>query len=216
MIYAELHRNVELALLEVVINEVKLLKTIFLICGRSASGKDRIVRTACKKYGYKQLKSYATRPIRDDDEYDKDAHIFITPEESSIIQSENQICAYTKIGQYEYFATLSQLKQCDVYIIDYDGIKSLKDKLHATQEDIRLVTIYIFTDDATREKRAIENRCDEQLVFYKRNYKENEQFNNLVYNMEFDYAIRNDNLDRSVYILHHIMAAEKIDNWSIA
>lgn len=56
---------------------------------------------------------------------------------------ENQICAYTKIGQYEYFATLSQLKQCDLYIIDYDGIKSLKDKLKAIQEDIRLVTIYI-------------------------------------------------------------------------
>lgn len=76
--------------------------------------------------------------------------------------------------------------------------------------------LYIFTDDTTREKRAIENRGDGKLVFYKRNYNENEQFNKLVYSMEFDYAIRNDNLNRSVYILHHIMAAEKIDNWSIA
>lgn len=189
------------------------MKTVFLICGRSASGKDKIVSTACRRYGYKQLKSYATRPMRLDDE-DKDHHIFVTPEEAQKIKQQDEICAYTEIGPYEYCATLSQLKQCDLYIIDYNGVKYLNDKLNTLQNSIRIVTIYILCDDDVRMHRAVDNRRDDELAFYKRSYDENTQFNQLERELDFDYAISNDNLERAVYVLHHIMAAEKINDWS--
>ena len=36
------------------------MHTVFLIVGKSGSGKDSLVSKLCAKYGYSQLKSYAT------------------------------------------------------------------------------------------------------------------------------------------------------------
>ena len=80
-------------------------KTIFLIVGQTASGKDSLVNLMCQNFKlpmtdifgkwslhpYKQLISYATRPRR---ENEGDTHIFIQPNE--VEQYKDQIVAYTK------------------------------------------------------------------------------------------------------------------------
>jgi guanylate kinase len=131
-------------------------------------GKDSIVADVCKKLNKTKVLSYTTRSKREGEE---DTHIFIKPEE--VINHKEDIIAYTKIGEYEYFATLTQLYNSDFYIIDPNGIKYLKEKLKNT--DINLKIIYIYLDENIRLQRAI-NRGDNIEVFQKRSLSEQNQF----------------------------------------
>lgn len=191
-------------------------KTIFLIVGQTASGKDSLVNTMCKiekpplqdvfgdfwwQGNYKQLISYATRPRR---ENEGDTHIFIQPNE--VEQYKDQIVAYTKIGDYEYFATKDQLKECDFYIIDYLGIKNLRSQ--NLDDEFRFVTIYINTPDKVREERALKNRKDNAEAFYTRNLKESSQFDDMKRIADFDYAISNIDFDKAFAIFKHIVETE--------
>ena len=87
--------------------------TVFLIVGESGSGKDSLVNQLCINKCRKQVISYTTRPRR---ENEGDTHIFISP--SDVSKYKNEMIAYTRIGNFEYFATLSQLYNSDVYVID--------------------------------------------------------------------------------------------------
>lgn len=190
-------------------------KTIFLIVGQTASGKDSLVNGMCKHFKlpmtdifgqwnlrpYKQLISYATRPRRKNE---GDTHIFIQPNE--VEQYKDQIVAYTKIGDYEYFATKDQLKECDFYIIDYLGIKNLRSQ--NLGDEFRFVTIYINTPDKVREERALKNRKDNAEAFYTRNLKESSQFDDMKRIADFDYAISNIDFDKAFAIFKHIVETE--------
>lgn len=191
-------------------------KTIFLIVGQTASGKDSLVNGMChiekpptkNAFGdfcwqgnYKQLISYATRPRR---ENEGDTHIFIQPNE--VEQYKDQIVAYTKIGDYEYFATKDQLKECDFYIIDYLGIKNLRSQ--NLDDEFRFVTIYINTPDKVREERALKGRKDNAEAFYTRNAKEASQFDDMKRMADFDYAISNIDFNKAFAIFKHIVETE--------
>ena len=89
------------------------MHNLYLIVGRTASGKDSLTRAVAAKLNLSILSSYATRPRRPGE---TNEHIFITPEE--VEQYKNDFVAYTKIGDYEYFSTKQQLLESDFYIID--------------------------------------------------------------------------------------------------
>lgn len=175
-------------------------KTVFLIVGQTASGKDSLVNAMCKQ-GYTQLISYTTRPRR---ENEGDTHIFISPDE--VNKYRDDIIAYTKIGEYEYFATRQQLYDCDFYIIDYLGIQTLKS--HKLDNKFRFVTIYINTPYEIRKERALSNRKDNADVFTLRNINESYQFARMQQHSDFDYAINNINFDKALKILKHIVEVE--------
>lgn len=197
-------------------------KTIFLIVGQTASGKDSLVNAMCKIFKpstqkfdydkiknkitltgqqYKQLISYTTRPKRENED---DTHIFISPNE--VNKYKDDIVAYTKIGNYEYFATKQQLYDCDFYIIDYLGIQILRS--HNLDNEFRFVTIYINTPYNIRKERALSNRKDDEEVFNARNQNESYQFSMLKQHSDFDYAINNINFDKSLQIFKNIVEVE--------
>jgi guanylate kinase len=199
-------------------------KTVFLIVGQTASGKDSLVNAMCKQFKppepifidgvdadkwhnptistpYKQLISYTTRPRR---ENEGDTHIFISPDE--VDKYKDDIVAYTKIGKYEYFATKQQLYDCDFYIIDYLGIQTLKG--HKLDDEFRFVTIYINTPYEIRKQRALSNRKDNEEVFNLRNRNEAYQFACMKEWADFDYSINNINFDKALKILKHIVEVE--------
>lgn len=191
-------------------------KTIFLILGQTASGKDSLVNAMCQidkhpiqdMFGdiwfqgkYKQLISYTTRPRRKNE---GDTHIFIQPNE--VEQYKDQIIAYTKIGDYEYFATKDQLKECDFYIIDYMGIQTLR--LHNLDDEFRFVTIYINTPYKIRKQRALQNRKDNEKIFNTRNLKETPQFDDMRRMADFDYSISNIDFNKAFSIFKHIIETE--------
>lgn len=180
------------------------MKTVFLIVGESASGKDSFVNKICKELGYKQLISYATRPKRDNE---GDTHIFISSEE--VNQYADDMIAYTKIGEYEYFATVKQLYQSDFYVIDPNGVDYMK---FITQykgvNDIRFITIYINTPEDIRKDRAINVRKDDKEVYLNRSINELSQFSNFKACAKFDYSVSNVDFKKAYEIFKYIVKKE--------
>ncbi len=141
---------------------------IYLIVGRTSSGKDYLAKKLVSK-GLVQVLSYATRPKRTANE---DTHTFITPDEA--LQYTDRI-AETKIGNYEYFATRQQVDESDIYIIDPKGL----DMLTKLMPEETFHIIYVMADDMDRRTHAVaraDNKIEAEEIFDQRNAAEDEQF----------------------------------------
>lgn len=169
------------------------MKTVFLVVGLSGSGKDSIAR-ALETCGFKVLLSYTTRPRRYEGE---NTHIFITPEEAN--QYKNQMVAYTHFDNHDYFCTQDQLNDCDIYIIDPDGIDYLKEKV----KNINFVTIFIHVPFEERVAR-MKSRGDSTEKILQRIINDTKKFKEV----DYDYAVKNKNLDDSIEFTKQILAFE--------
>ena len=121
---------------------------IILLVGKSGSGKSTICDALAKKYGYKVLKSYTTRPLRLNDPKDATTHTFVSKDEFVALE---QKCAYTKFDEYEYCATSQQVDESDIYIIDPKGVKYFRNHYNGKKQPI---VIYLDGED---------NRLREQM-----------------------------------------------------
>ena len=181
-------------------------KIVCLVIGRSGCGKDTLVNYMCQKYGLKKLKSYTTRPPRQNEE---DTHIFISPED--VEKYRDDIIAYTKIGEFEYFATKSQLKDINFYIIDPKGVQDLE-KIPNLKEEFSFIKLFIYLPEKERKKR-IALRGDSEEAFLKRQEGEKQQFDNFELQTDlFDYAICNMDLIEAQKELEHIVQFETKQN----
>lgn len=181
-------------------------KIVFLVIGRSGCGKDTLVNYMCQKYGLKKLKSYTTRPPRQNEE---DTHIFISPED--VQKYQDDIIAYTKIGEFEYFATKSQLKDINFYIIDPKGVQDLEN-VPNLKEEFSFIKLFIYLPEKERKKR-IALRGDSEEAFLKRQEGEKQQFDNFELQTDlFDYAICNMDLIEAQKEIEHIVQFETKQN----
>ena len=178
--------------------------TLLLILGRTASGKDFLTNRLCERTGLKQLISYTTRDRRINE---GDTHIFITDADYQELQDEGRIAAFTQIGKYKYCCTVEQLYESDVYIVDYDGLKHLRD---LNLPNLRFVTVFINTPDEIREQRALKQRGDDRTKFRERNLAERDQFRTMLKNADFDYAISNVNFANAFSVLKWIATVEGV------
>lgn len=177
---------------------------LLCIMGRSASGKDTLVNKLCERTGLKQIISYATRERRVNE---GDTHIFINDEQYQYMEDENQIAAFTQIGQYKYFCTVKQLYENDIYVIDPAGVKHLRE---LNLPNLRLVTVYINVPDSVREYRALNLRGDDKIKWRVRNRNESEQFRQMLRDADFDYAVQNLNFPRAYSVLRWIATVEDV------
>lgn len=140
---------------------------MILIAGRTGAGKDTFA-SMLREMGMKGVVSYTTRKKRYETE---DTHIFISKDEADKITDK---VATTQIGEYEYFATRSQLEEADFYIVDPNGIEELKQNC----PDIDFKIVYIYSDFDIRKQRALKRseNPDELKVFISRNMDEMRQF----------------------------------------
>lgn len=141
---------------------------MFLIMGRTGSGKDTLANILAEK-GWTGVKSYTTRPKRHEDE---DTHIFITAEEATTYTDK---VATTTINGYEYFATASQVENASYYIIDPRGADELVENLPNTLFGL----VYLICDKETRRSRALAragNALDADVIFEQRDADESAQF----------------------------------------
>ena len=177
-------------------------RTLLLILGRTASGKDSLVNKLCERTELKAITSYTTRPRR---ENEGDTHIFTTEDTYEEMRSEGKIAAYTEISGYHYWTTTDQLYDNDLYIIDYKGMQTLK---LLNLPNIRFVTVFVNTPDDVREARALSKRKDNKLVFRKRNLNEAAQFREMLKNADFDYSISNIDFAKAYSVLRWIAEIE--------
>lgn len=178
------------------------MKTLFCILGRTASGKDTLSDEVCKKCRINKLISYTTRPPRNNYE---NTHIFATKEDFINFAANGQIVASTQIGEYYYWSTFEQLQECDLYIINPEGIDFIK---QINLPDIKLVTIYIKAPEEERYKRAY-IRCPDVDAFNKRNIAEDEQFTKIENEQAWDYIVYNNRFIDACEELIQIITKEK-------
>ena len=100
-----------------------MLNNLYLIVGKSGSGKSTVVQKLCNMYNLSEVISYTTRPKRNN-EKNGDTHIFVSQKEFDKIK--NDLCAYTKFNGFEYGATNQMVNQNNFYVIDKKGIEYFK------------------------------------------------------------------------------------------
>ena len=161
-------------------------KTIIAIAGRSSSGKTYIAKRLSTILGYKEVVSHTTRPIRSN-ETNGVEHWFDSKEEFQNVLDNQTVIAYTKIGEYEYCATLEDIEDNCIYVIDPLGIEYLKEHF---KDQINLKIIYIYCDEYIRRARA-STRSDFKVAWEDRNKAEDEQFTEFEANRPWDLLIDN-------------------------
>ena len=161
---------------------------LFCIIGRTGVGKSHIAKGAAEVLDLKVVKSYTTRPMRKTETKESADHIFIKPED--VEQYRDQMIAYTVIDGNEYFTTIDQLRENDIYVIDPFGVKVLQNKLVDFDiEDIEVIPIYVSLQTIEAEKRFIK-RGGTHAEYVQRYKSEHNQFadferdsNNYFYNI---------------------------------
>lgn len=96
---------------------------IVCIVGPSGSGKTTLANIASKELKIPTLCSYTTRPKRDNEINGID-HFFVSKEE---MPTKDKMLAYTKFGDYEYWASIEQIPidKPIIYVIDEKGLLML-------------------------------------------------------------------------------------------
>lgn len=188
-------------------NKIDILsrKTIYCIVGESGSGKDSLVKYTLEKYKLplKLLVSYTDRPKRPN-ETNGVEHWFVGSSDFTEIKNNDEVVAYTRIGEdgYRYMATRDNLEDSDIYLIDPEGLKGFKAN-YGHKYDI--VTIYIDCPYKERYNRAVSKRGDSPCKFAKRYNDEQNMFKVFRQNRDYDYIIDNGDMttidDASMFLV---------------
>lgn len=99
------------------------MKNLYLIVGPSGSGKTTATEELSKRYGYRTVSSMTTRPKRTPDEV---GHEFVSQADFDAVR--DQLVAYTKINGAEYGVTADTLDRSDLYVIDWPGVVTLRER----------------------------------------------------------------------------------------
>ncbi len=177
---------------------------LFCVMGESASGKTTLVEKLCCEMGMSQVVSYTTRQPRTGE---VGTHIFVDDSVYHDMKESGNIAAYTEINGYRYWATIEQLFENDIYIIDPIGLQTLED----LNLDIDLCSIYINIPFEIRLNRALV-RGDDIEVFASRTASETEQFVKMKGRGGFDWAVSNLNSDKAFEVLKKIIEVETVQN----
>lgn len=122
-------------------------KPLLLFVGKSSSGKTTIANILEKEHGYRQVQSYTTRAPRYKGEV---GHTFVTDEE---FDNLGELAAYTFYNGHKYGTTYKQIDECDIYVIDPYGVKTL---LQNYKTDREIIILYFDATVYTRINRMIE------------------------------------------------------------
>ena len=123
-----------------------MTKPLFLLCGRSASGKTTIANMLEEKYSYKSVWSYTTRPQRYDGE---EGHIFV---DDKAFDHLGELAGFVEYNGYRYGTTMQQVDDADIYVIDPIGAEYLLNKY----TDRPICIIYFDTSIPTRIYRMVD------------------------------------------------------------
>lgn len=182
--------------------------------GRTCAGKTSLAKAVADSLNMKVVKSYTTRPMREEESEHNSDHIFVSDDEVKLFQGK--IAAYTEINGYKYFVTKDMIMNSDIYVIDPDGYKMLTEYVKRKELKIELIPIYIDVDVADQESRY-RARGNTREQFWERYKSEAEQFSKFekemdTYNVQ---VIKNICFDFTVkrledYIYKHLSLWKKL------
>lgn len=150
---------------------------MIIIVGKTASGKDTVVKKLVDDYKYTKIITYATRPMRKGEQQDITYH-FVTEEEFIQRINEGLFAEYksynTEFGTWYYGTALDDIQNADdksVIILTPQGYRDIKDSL----PEKNIICIYLYANNSTIKKR-LEKRGDSNKEADRRLEKDTEDF----------------------------------------
>lgn len=138
-------------------------KPLICLIGKSGSGKNYIASKLERK-GFASVKSYTTRPVRQDDPKDINTHTFISPDR--VNEYKDNIVADTYFNGAYYFVTRQQLNEADIYILDKTGLIQLYRNYH----DKDILAFYIECDSSICAERMSKRGDSDEAIMNRLQY----------------------------------------------
>lgn len=132
-------------------------KRIILV-GPTASGKNFIKEKFGEK-GFKLDVSYTTRPIREGEKDNLDYHFIFRERFEEMILLE-RFYEWIQYGDNYYGTGLKEWEECDVFIMETDGINKIK-----PEDRKNSLVIFINTPIGTRIKRMKERGWNNEKIY---------------------------------------------------
>ena len=167
------------------------MKNFLLIVGESGSGKSTVANELSARYGLKVVQSYTTRPPRFDGE---SGHIFVCDEEFNRL---TDMVAFTEFDGHRYCATTEQVEDCDIYVIDPEGVEYFKDH-YVGEKDC--IVLYLYVDEIVRYDRMVARGDSDRDAFRRINH-DHRAFSNVNYDLRID----NNDLDKTVEFINKLI-----------
>ena len=164
-------------------------KKLFVVVGKTSTGKDTVCNYMKQKYGIKPVISYSTREMRS---YEKNGvqHYFVSEQEMDELEKRSDLLAWTKFPKtgIRYCATLSSIGDADIatYILNPDGVDWMMK--HAGNLNAEIITIYMnLPEDAIRQRARL--RGDDPEKIKERLASESEEFDQFYDSGAFDFEV---------------------------
>lgn len=165
------------------------MNNLFIILGKTASGKDKTVNELTSKYDFNKIITYTTRPMRKNEEQDITYH-FVSEDDFKQKINDNFFAEWktydTEFGVWYYGTALDDLENVDnnsVIILTPAGYRDIIKKVSK-----KPISILIDADDNTIKKRLIK-RGDNPKEAERRLLHDNKDF--IEIENEVDYIINN-------------------------
>lgn len=156
---------------------------LYVIMGRSGSGKTTVSEALSERYGLKPVWSYTPRPKRSPDEK---GHIFVTQEEYDNLQ--NKIAPVFYSGNH-YCTTREQLLQSDLFVAEPSVVPEL------IKANVPFVVICLKISEEVAIERMRKRGNTEEFIKY-RTEVDREVFNETktIMNPEIGYKVLKENI----------------------
>lgn len=173
---------------------------IILLTGKRGAGKSTIAGILSNKHGLKVLQSYTTRKPRFKNET---GHIFVSDKEFDKISAQEMV-AYSEHYGDKYCATIGQLNSNDIYIIDFDGVRVLKEKYKG---DKPIYVVYLDVDSTERKTRMfVRGESTDNIYKYLDSDEHAKDDWESSVNKYADLVIDNYSIDKTIHIIEeHIL-----------
>jgi guanylate kinase len=162
---------------------------VLCLSGASGTGKSTIADWLEAYFGITNIKSYTTRPRRDDSE---NSHTFVSENQMTNKINNEPPVAETIYGNHRYAAFKSQFKRFNVYVIDDTGIEMLM-KEYSGEFDIYTMRIKSSPRESVSKERM---ERDKDMIFIKDEH--------------FDAVIKNDDLFQTLQDIERFLVKNRL------
>lgn len=184
---------------------------LVILSGVAGAGKDTIKRELIKRMeGITTIPSYTDRPPREGDRPAGEQYIYVSKEEFEEMVKKDELYEYS-VHHNHYYGTSKKLLNDkilagDIIVKDID-VNGTEDLVKIFKDDIKVVTIFLKVPKEVLKHR-LENREDKpdpkeiKLRLNRFDYEQSKIGN-------YDYVIKNNNLEKTLKIIMSILESEK-------